>query len=549
MAAPGVAARTLRVAWMAACVVLLLALAIARRTQPQGPTLQRDPYAAFDTDGEWRRRAVELTALHRQALGPDRFVEAEAQRPAWPGLVVTSAALAFTWTATPSPEWNGADDAGRVEAIVRRWMLVCALASAACGAWIAARLASGAGVARLRAALVTGGFLALSPWALEREHVERFDPHALLVLLCCAQLGACAFALYARERIDVLAGALVAGAAAGAGLVAGVETWPVAAACGGALGLHALREVESRSREALLSPVCFVLVLLAVAGVGAGPLDARELAPAFDGRARGWLAASPSWIAGVAIAAAAALRLAFERRVDPFQAALLTAGSASFLLALVDARFSAPAHAALALAAGSAAAREYAHLPSHASRVAWITLWIALALVLFDLRPAAGSQTREVDDLRAGLTWLRENSVAPGPFNHPAAEQDWRVASAPRLAGPIVRRARRPTVAAEREHAASEAAHALELAFGAESDAEFTRRLDSNGARWIVASSAMQRDEKLCASAASSARVARLLDPQASLAGWRAARAFGDPISCVVWEREEAEAPGPAQAR
>jgi hypothetical protein len=59
----------------------------------------------------------------------------------------------------------------------------------------------------------------------------------------------------------------------------------------------------------------------------------------------------------------------------------------------------------------------------------------------------------------------------------------------------------------------------------------------------------MQRDEKLCASAASSARVARLLDPQASLAGWRAARAFGDPISCVLWEREEAEAPGPARAR
>lgn len=547
MAASGVAARGLRVAWMAACVALLLALAVARRAQPAETGLQRDPYASFDTDGEWRRRSVELTALHRQALGPDRFVELDAQRPAWPGLVVTSAALALAWT-TPAPA-SDADDTERLEASVRRWMIVCALASAACGAWIAARLAHGVGVARLRAALVAGGWLALSPWALEREHVERFDPHALLVFLCCAQLGACAFALHARQRIDVLAGALVAGAAAGAGLVAGVETWPVAAACGAALGLHALRQVASRSREALLAPLCFVLVLLAVAGVGAGPLDARDLAPAFDGRARGWLAASASWTAGVAIAAAAALRLAFERRADPFQAALVAAGAASFLLALVDARFSAPAHAALALAAGSAAAREYAHIPSRASRLAWIALWGVLALVLFDVRPRAGAPPREVDDLRAALAWLRENSVAPGPFNHPAAEQNWRVASAPRLSGVIARRARRPTLAAEREHAASDAARALELVFGAESDAEFTRRLDASGARWIVASAALQRDENLCASAPARERVARLLDPRASLAGWRVRRAFGDPPSCVLWEREAAAEREEAQSR
>jgi hypothetical protein len=549
MTVRGVVARWLPFAWMAACVVLLLALALARRTQAPAATLQRDPYAAFDTDGEWRRRAVELTALHRQALGADRFVEAEAQRPSWPGLVVTSAALAVTWSGAASPERSVADDAARVDVLVRRWMIVCALAAAACGAWIAARLAHGVGVARLRAALVAGGWIALSPWALEREHVERFDPHALLVLLCCVQLGACAFALYARERIDLLAGALVCGAAAGAGLVAGVETWPVAAACGASLGLHALRQVASRSREALLAPLCFVLVLLAVAGVGAGPLDARDLAPAFDGRARGWLAATPLWTAGVAIAAAAALRSAFERRADPFQAALASAGAASFLLALVDARFSAPAHATLALAAGSAAAREYAQLRSSASRAAWITLWLVLALVVLDVRPRAGSQLREVDDLRAGLSWLRENSDAPGPFNHPAAAQSWRVASAPRLSAVIARRARRPTIAAEREHAASDAARALELVFGAESDAEFTRRLDASGARWIVASAALQRDESLCASAPARERVARLLDPQASLAGWRVRRAFGDPVSCVLWEREGGAEREEAQSR
>lgn len=549
MAAPGVALRAVRRAWVAACVVLLLALCIARRTQPHAPQLQRDPYAAFDTDGEWRRRTVALTALHRQALGPDRFVEADARRPSWPGLVVTSAALAVAWTSAAPGDWDEVDDSGPVDVVLRRWMLVCGVAAAGCGAWIASRLANGAGDSRLRAALVAGGWLALSPWALEREHVERFDPHALLVFLCCAQLGACAFALYARERIDLLAGAVAAGVAAGTALVAGAETWPVSAACGLALGLHALRQIESRPRDALLAPLLFALVLLGVAGVGAGPLDARELAPAFDGRARGWLAASPVWLACVSIAAAAALRLAFERRADPFQAALVTAGSASFLLALVDARFSAPAHAALALAAGSAAAREYGQMPSRVARGAWITLWLVLTLALLDLRPQSNSLAREVDELRAGMTWLRENSVAPGSTNHPAAEQDWRVASAPRLAGPIVRRARRPTVAAEREHVSSAAGRALEQAFGAESDADFTRRLDASGARWIVVCAAMGRDDNLCASAPARERLARLLDAQASLAGWRVRRALGEPISCVLWERDGADEPERTQAR
>jgi len=549
MTALSVALRRLSGAWMAACVMLLLALALARRTQAHAPLLQLDPYAAFDTDGEWRRRAVALTALHRQPLGPDRFVEVDAQRPSWPGLVVTSAALAVTWSADEAPGAIDADATGRVDVVVRRWMLVCALASAACGAWIAARLSSASGAARLRAALVGGGWLALSPWALSREHVERFDPHALLVLVCCVQLAACAFAVHARERLDRFAGALVAGLAAGTGLVAGVETWPVCAACGMALGVHALRQLELPSRDALLAPFLFVLVLLGVAGVGAGPLDARELAPAFDGRTRGWLAAAPGWVVGASLAAAAALRLAFERRADPFQAALAAAGAVSFLLALVDARFSAPAHAALALAAGSAAAQEFALMRSHVARAAWISLWLALTLALFDVRPRAGSEASEVEDLHAGLVWLRENSAAPGSFNHPAAEQDWRVASAPRLAGPIVQHAHRPTLAAEREHAASAAARRLEQAFGADTDADFTQRLDSAGARWIVACAALARDENLCAQSAARERVARLLDPLADVAGWRARRAFGEPISCVLWERVESPARAPSDAR
>jgi hypothetical protein len=135
--------------------------------------------------------------------------------------------------------------------------------------------------------------------------------------------------------------------------------------------------------------------------------------------------------------------LAWRARSEPLTLVLLSSTALSLACALFDRRFFAPLCAAsVLLIARGVAARQIS-----AARLT------ALALAMLALSAVPSLLGRRHDStpseaLRAALRWLRERSSSPGAFNHPEAEQSWRVAAPAPLAGSVALIARRGLVSA-----------------------------------------------------------------------------------------------------
>jgi hypothetical protein len=569
MPAPTGVRRTLAALLFALALVLVLALGAARRASPAHLELDSRPYAALDPEGDWRRRQVTLALVLGRAPSSDAFVEPHSRGLAWPPLLHTGAAIAIAW----SLERNGPPETGGVtpnaiDAALARFALVVSVLAATLAAALAGALAPAAKLtptararARRRAALTAAAVLTLSPLAVAAEHSSAFQAHGLVTLLTLAQLAACAFSFRARERVDTIVGALAAGVFAGASFAAGWESWPVSVACAVAFGLLAVRAPQGARRDAVLSPILYALAALCIASVAIEHVEARELLPAFDGRARGLLAQSLPRLAFVALAAFGGFGVLIDTRRDPFRATLLAGGAVALALALIDARFFAPAHAVLAVALGLGAGRDDASVRSNVQRIAF---GCAPATLLFALVWRGADDARlersvlERDAVRAALEELRTTSPAPGPFNHPDGAQLWRVASAPALAGAIAHRARRPTLAAELEHRTSAGARELASWFALEDEARFSESLDQSGARYVVVCAAMLHDPALSGALGARSMLRRLLDPRAAIAGWTCVHSQGGgaadgPVpastTCAIWRRDgtaEGDRPAPS---
>jgi len=375
-----------------------------------------------------------------------------------------------------------------------------------------------------RAALVAAGLAALSPLAVATEHFHSLQLHAPQVLLTLGLFASCALAFRAAEPIDVVVGALAAGLFGGLGLAVGLEAWPPIVVAGVVFAILAVRHRPDPRREALLAPIVFVAVLVAVVSATEGNVAWRDLAPAFDGRARGLLA-EPRAREGFALAlwGPAALAIAEDRR-DPLRVTVFATTALAFVLALVDPRFEPVSSAGLILLCAWTAARPWALLDSPWKRASWLgvpTLLIAALAWPAGSEELTARARAERTALESALEWLRERTASPGPFNHPEGAQDWRVLSAPRMAGSIAQLARRPTLAIEHAHRGSASAAEVAEWFADDDPSALAAQAQLHGARYLVVAAPMLRDPALPESARrADGLLERFLDPGARLPGW-----------------------------
>ena len=497
-------------------LALVALLAFVLRAEPAtGDARARGAaYATLaDPDSDYRMRLVQLSLVTAHVPQRDRFLglDAATSLPPWPPLVHAALAVGFSHgleRAAQAVELGGIEESTLERA--RVWVaptlaLLGVLAAGALAMYLGVGSASGWPM------LLAGLLAALHPLGLARESAGSLHAHGWIVLLSLAQLAALALAVRGAERVDLLVGALGGGFCAGLALLAGSEAWPVSAAVLGLFVLRAARAPRERSRDPWRAVLAFVGVAFALLAIPRE--DAAPLLWLPDPATGGLLASSIDTL--LLALAPLAFGLWFARPLlrEPLVAAVATASALSCACALVDRRFFAPFVAAsLALTALALARTTF---DARRGLAAALLAVVALAAPTV-LRVKASPVPREA--LPAALRWLRERSSSPGAFNHPEAEQSWRVAAPPALAGSIGLHARRGVVAASFEGARSGPGAALAGVFEAEEPVELAVALARADAPYLLVTPLALRDGELSLGARSLfARLA--LDPQLDLAG------------------------------
>lgn len=433
---------------LVAALLAALAAAFVLRAFPRGADLRAagGTYATLDDpESSYRLRLVELGLVTAHAPDRDRFLEpaGDAQVP-WPPLFHSVLAVAAAHALEHderTPELGGIPEE-RLEAAARSvGPLLGTCAALAAGLLALAAVSSPRRVAIAAAAAI---LYATHPLNLARESAGSLHAHALVAALGLVQLAAFAVALRAAERVDVTVGALAAGLCAGLGQLAGPESWPVSIAVFATLVAIAVRRPRALKRDAWRTVLLYLAAAFAVFSVPAADGASWLVAP---GLARGALAlpaTSADTLALALLGAVGAAALAWADRRDPLRAALLGALFVSTACALFDRRFYAPlALASVALLSLTLASPS----PSRARRAALLGLLACVG-------GSAGWVARRVTapapspSLVSALHWLRGRSSSPGAFNHPEAEQTWRVAAPPQLFGSVALHARRAVLGA-----------------------------------------------------------------------------------------------------
>jgi hypothetical protein len=267
-------------------------------------------------------------------------------------------------------------------------------------------------------------------------------------------------------------------------LLAGVEAWPLSLGALGVLFALMARVPRPQKRDAWRAACLFLLVTCAVVVLAEPGRSLERVLPRFaDGVTVERIYAN----AGFALCWV----LLYERRRDPFHAVLLAAGFLAFACALFDARFQVTLQVVLAASISALVADPIGASGASAQRVSRAVL--ALVLAATAVLPWLVAQPVEIAlqrEFAGGLRWLRTGSSSPGPFNSPDAGQDWRVWTAPRLAGSVAYHARRPLVASS----VGSASFGPALDAG---DEGFLARLDEEIALFVVATPRMLEDASL----------------------------------------------------
>ena len=497
-------------------LALVALLAFVLRVEPAtGDERARGAaYATLaDPDSDYRMRLVQLSLVTAHVPQRDRFLglDATSSLPPWPPLVHAALAVGFSHGlehAEQAVELGGIEESALERA--RAWVapalaLLGVLAAGALALYLGGGPASGLPV--LLAALLA----ALHPLGLARESAGSLHAHGWIVLLSLGQLGALALALRGAERVDLLVGALCGGFCAGLALLAGSEAWPVCAAVLGTFVLRAVRAPREHSRDPWRAVLAFVGVALALLAIPRE--DAAPLLWLPNPATGGLLASSIDTLLLALAPFAFGLWLARPLVREPLVAAIATASALSLACALVDRRFFAPFVAAsLALAVLALAHSKLE------SRRALATALLAVVAFAAPTVARASAAREQSDTLTAALRWLRERTSSPGAFNHPDAEQSWRVAAPPALAGSIGLHARRGVVAASFEGARSKPSAALAAVFEAEEPVELAAALARADAPYLLVTPLALRDEELALGPRSLfARLA--LDPALDLGG------------------------------
>ncbi|MBM3990690.1 MAG: hypothetical protein FJ298_06740 [Planctomycetes bacterium] len=527
-------------------LALLALLAFVLRAQPAtGDARARGGvYAPLaDSDSDYRMRLVELSLVTSHVPERDRFLgpDAATALPPWPPLVHAALAVGFAHTLERSEQ---AVELGGIEETTleraRAWIAPASGALVVLAAGMLCLYLAGAD-SGAAVALVVAAFAALHPLGIARESAPSLNAHGWIVLCSLAQFAGLALALRGAERVDLLVGALGAGVGAALALLAGPEAWPVCAAVLGAFVVRALRASREHSREqwrAVLAYLATGLALLA--------LVREDRAPTLwlpDVATLGLLDCSLDTLALSLAAAALALALVRRRWREPLVAAFALALALSLVGALVDRRFFAAFVAAnLALAALALERVELARGRGLALALA------ALAALVVPTLVRAREASASADSLPAALRWLRERSSSPGAFNHPEAEQAWRVAAPPALAGAIGLHARRGVVGASFEGARAPLSPALAAVFEAREPLQLAAAMARADAAYLLVTPLVLRDAELALHPHSV--VARLaLDPQLELHG-ALEPVYVSPrwITAAGAAAQQAEGGGPAVA-
>lgn len=489
-----------RLAWFAALGFAVL-LAFALRVELRGADLHARGalYAGLgDAESAYRLRLVELVLATGEAPRRDNFLEPSGSREVpWPPLV--HSALGTLAARLLPGEPSAVELNGYREADLERFALRVGPLLGACAA-LAAALFGAALVERQlreRGAALAALAYALFPLAIARESAGSLHAHPWIAALGFVQLAFFAIALRAAERVDVTIGSLVCGLCAGLAQLAGPEAWPLSASILTVMAALALRRPRAERRDAWRPVMLYLASALAVFVLPDPGDAAARLLPDFSRGADGWPACSPGSVGVLLAALLLGGSAAWRGRSDPVRAALLGAAFTSLACALFDRRFFAPLSVSVIGLCVAGASGAWLH-----ARPARLRIGSALGGALLLASAAAWWGTRAAAELPqealpSALRWLRERSSSPGAFNHPDAQQAWRVAAPPALAGSVALHARRGVLAATFEGHATDSLPALRELLGASDSAALAAALARADCPYLLLTPRMLRDSEL----------------------------------------------------
>jgi hypothetical protein len=393
-------------------------------------------------ESDYRMRLVELSLATEHAPSRDRFLSARGSDDVpWPPLLHSALAVGFAHTLEQDPsalELRGLTEEQLEEARQRVGPLLALLAILALAA--AASLVGGSRSGTL-CGIVAAFLYAVHPLAVPREAAGELHAHSLVVLFAAVAIAGLAVALRGAEKIDVMVGALVGGVCAALGQLSGPEAWSVSLAIAGAFVVRAVRAPRERKREAWRVVLAYAASAFAVFSIPRDDGASWRVLP--DASSGGLLAAAPATMLVALLFVVVGVVLAWRARSEPLTLVLFASTALSLACALVDRRFFAPLCASsVLLVALGVGARQLS-----AARLALLG-FSALALSALPSVVAPRRDSKPGEALRTALRWLRERSSSPGAFNHPEAEQSWRVAAPAPLAGSVALHARRGLVSA-----------------------------------------------------------------------------------------------------
>lgn len=495
-----------------------VALALAVRLVPQAgdPLVRSGVYSRLDdSESAYRLRLVELALATEHAPAHDRFLEPSgpADIP-WPPLLHAGVAVvaAHSLGAVDSaPEIAGIDET-RLERFALGVGPVLGVLATLAAALFA--LSTAPKERRLVPVVLAALLWALFPLSIARESVGTLHPHGLVAVLGLVQLASLAIALRAAERIDVTVGALACGIAAGLGQLAGPESWPISVSVAGTLAALAARKPKPQARDAWRVVLLYLASALAVMSIPEADDASARWLPDFERGLDGLLHTSFDTLLLTFSLVLLALLSAWPARRDPLRAALIGVLFLSLACALFDRRFFAPLAVAGVTLLTLALQLESAVLERRARALVLAWLVACGSAVLF--RAAVHDEPEPT--LASGLRWLRDRSSSPGAFNHPDAEQSWRVAAPPELFGSVALHARRPVLAASYDGGSTGDLARLRELFASPDAASLARALALSDCPYLVVTPLCAFDRQLGLTPDSF--VARLaLDEPGELAG------------------------------